>query len=293
MVFHDYDLHRLTGHGGRIRAHSARDLGAIRSWTRKTAFRRWRRFWKSSRAGVPLLIEVKDQDGDMGPGAWPLEHAIAQVLAGYAGDVALMSFNPHSVAALAALGPRWALRAGSPQAPMARTGRFLSRAARDRLRGIPIMTGSARPSSLARGGRPAAPRVAELKVAGAAILCWTVRSLRDRGEGTQMPTTSPSKATTRPSRLDGGGHRSILGRKGDGLQARRNRSRTEVSLPTGFPPSRLRTGDSVPSPWRRRQVASVDLSPPTAFSWRWNVPVRSGRAPAGIRARWSRAPRGG
>ena len=49
---------------------------------------------------VPLLVEVKDQDGAMGPAIGPLEHAAAEALAGYYGPVALMSFNPHSVCLL-------------------------------------------------------------------------------------------------------------------------------------------------------------------------------------------------
>ena len=45
-----------------------------------------------------MLIEVKDRDGVMGPDIGPLEAATLAALAGYAGDVAVMSFNPHSVA---------------------------------------------------------------------------------------------------------------------------------------------------------------------------------------------------
>ena len=54
---------------------------------------------------APLLIEIKDQDGALGPGVGPLEARVAELLGGYAGPVALMSFNPYSVAALAAAAP--------------------------------------------------------------------------------------------------------------------------------------------------------------------------------------------
>ncbi len=54
---------------------------------------------------APLLIEVKDQDGALGPGVGALEARVADLLAGYDGPAALMSFNPHSVAALADLAP--------------------------------------------------------------------------------------------------------------------------------------------------------------------------------------------
>ena len=134
MVFHDYDLHRLTGQGGRIRAHSARDLGAIRILDAEDGIPTLAEVLEIVAGRVPLLIEVKDQDGDMGPGVGPLEHAIAQVLAGYAGDVALMSFNPHSVAALAALAP--GVARGITTSAYGEDWPLLSRAARDRLRGV-------------------------------------------------------------------------------------------------------------------------------------------------------------
>ncbi|HPE24093.1 MAG TPA: glycerophosphodiester phosphodiesterase family protein [Albidovulum sp.] len=174
MVFHDYDLHRLTGHGGRIRAHSARDLGAIRILDAEDGIPTLAEVLEIVAGRVPLLIEVKDQDGDMGPGVGPLEHAIAQVLAGYAGDVALMSFNPHSVAALAALAP--GVARGITTSAYGEDWPLLSRAARDRLRGIPDYDRVGASFISHEVADLAAPRVAELKAAGAAILCWTVRS---------------------------------------------------------------------------------------------------------------------
>ena len=54
---------------------------------------------------VPLLIEIKDQDGEMGPAVGALEDATLRALDGYAGAVALMSFNPYSVAYLAKAAP--------------------------------------------------------------------------------------------------------------------------------------------------------------------------------------------
>ena len=54
---------------------------------------------------VPLLVEIKDQDGALGPDVGALEARVAALLAGYPGEAALMSFNPHSVAAFASLAP--------------------------------------------------------------------------------------------------------------------------------------------------------------------------------------------
>ena len=54
---------------------------------------------------TPLLIEVKDQTGVLGPEVGPLERRVAELVAAYSGPVAVMSFNPHSVAALAQAAP--------------------------------------------------------------------------------------------------------------------------------------------------------------------------------------------
>ena len=101
MVFHDYDLKRLTGHGGRVRARTAAELGAIRLLDAEDGIPTLAEVLAIVGGRVPLLIEIKDQDGAMGPGVGPLEKATARALQDYRGDIALMSFNPHSVAALA------------------------------------------------------------------------------------------------------------------------------------------------------------------------------------------------
>ncbi len=87
---------------------------------------------------VPLLIEIKDQDGNMGPNVGPLEQAVVDALQGYDGPVAVMSFNPNSVAAIASLSPDtprgivtsayrtedWPLLADATLRPAARYRRF-------------------------------------------------------------------------------------------------------------------------------------------------------------------------
>ncbi len=106
MVFHDDLLDRLTAERGPIRDRSAAELAAI-------ALREgdgegiptFAEVLELVAGQVPLLVEVKDQDGAMGPGIGRLEAAAVADLAGYEGPLALMSFNPHSVAELARLAP--------------------------------------------------------------------------------------------------------------------------------------------------------------------------------------------
>jgi glycerophosphoryl diester phosphodiesterase len=124
---------------------------------------------------VPLLIEVKDQDGAMGVDVGALERAVGIDVARYEGPLALMSFNPHSVDAL---------RHVAPSVPRGLT--TCSWRPED-WEGVPPDT-CARLSEipdLARTGSSFIshqwtdldrPRVHEIKAAGLPILCWTIRT---------------------------------------------------------------------------------------------------------------------
>ena len=175
MVFHDRALSRLTEQTGLVCARSASDLGRIAlrdgggegipTLAEGLALVRGR---------VPLLLEIKDQDGALGPGVGALERATADLLRRYRGPVAAMSFNPHAAAAF---------RQAAPDIPCGlTTGAFgaeewpLGDTARARLREIPDFDriGAAfishERSDLAR------PRVQALRAAGVPVLCYTVRS---------------------------------------------------------------------------------------------------------------------
>lgn len=100
MVFHDYDLERLTGERGAVSQRTAAELGEIGLLHDGDGIPTLAKVLAQVAGKVPLLIEFKDQDGGMGPNVGPLEKAAADLLRNYTGDVAVMSFNPHSVAAL-------------------------------------------------------------------------------------------------------------------------------------------------------------------------------------------------
>ncbi|WP_370049698.1 MULTISPECIES: glycerophosphodiester phosphodiesterase family protein [Salipiger] len=178
MVFHDYDLDRLTAETGPLRARSAAALGAIPLRNGSKGIPTFAEVLALVAGQVPLLVEIKDQDGAMGPDVGALEAAAAQVLAGYAGPVAVMSFNPHSVAALAELAPdiprgltTCAYRGGdAEQLPEARLAGLRAIADFDRT-GACFISHDWRDLT--------APRVAELRAAGVPVLCWTVRSPED------------------------------------------------------------------------------------------------------------------
>lgn len=174
MVFHDEEMQRLTGLPGLVRDYTAEALaGTVLSGGTDT-IPRLADFLALVAGRTPLLIEVKDQDGMLGPGVGPLEARVAALLANYGGPVALMSFNPHSVAALAEAAP--AIPRGLTACdferedlalPDYRLAELTDLADFDRV-GASFV--SQHHKDLAH------PAVTRLAARGVPILCWTIRS---------------------------------------------------------------------------------------------------------------------
>jgi glycerophosphoryl diester phosphodiesterase len=184
MVFHDYALDRLTHDSGAVRLRSAADLKAVPLRGGDEGIPDLPEVLQLVAGQVPLLIELKDQDGAMGTNLGPLEQATAAALKRYAGPVAVMSFNPNSVAMMRDLLP------DVPRGIVTSAYRYdewpLSKSTCDHLREIPDYdrTGSCFIShevdDLDRR------RVAEIKAQGAMICCWTVRSLEVEQQARQI-----------------------------------------------------------------------------------------------------------
>ena len=175
MVFHDYRLERLTGVTGTLGANTATGLGAIPLRHGTEGIPTLAEVLDIVAGQVPVLIEVKDTDIPIGLRVGAVEQAVADCLAGYAGPVAVMSFNPHSVAALARFAPDIArgLTVGGPGdstyagLPPARIAALADMDDFDRV-GASFIS-----HDRELLGRPAVTR---LKSRGTPILCWTVRS---------------------------------------------------------------------------------------------------------------------
>jgi len=105
VVFHDYDMTRLAGIKGPIATRLKSELSEITPTGGESGIPTLQEALALIAGRVPILIEVKDQDGAMGPNVGALEQAVSDALQDYHGDVALMSFNPHSVAALKLMCP--------------------------------------------------------------------------------------------------------------------------------------------------------------------------------------------
>ncbi len=178
MVFHDDDLDRLTDAGGPVRARSAAGLSAIPLTGGGEGIPTLAEVLALVAGRVPLLIEVKDQHGRMGPVDGVLERAVALDLDGYAGPAAVMSFNPHSVMALKEAAP------DVPRGLVTCAWRDeecpeLPAKLRDHLRAIPDYDAAGACFISHEWDDLHRPRVAELAGQGAAILCWTIRSAND------------------------------------------------------------------------------------------------------------------
>lgn len=175
MVFHDDNLDRLTNATGPVRARTAAELGATALKDADEGIPTFAEVLALVQGRVPLLVEIKDQDGAVGPGVGVLEAAAARLLASYGGDVAVMSFNPHAIAEMARLLPRvprglttweWVAEEWPP----------VSEADCARLRGIPDYDRVGASFVSHHWKDLDRPRVAELAARGADVLCWTIKS---------------------------------------------------------------------------------------------------------------------
>ena len=101
MVFHDQTLERLTQSSGRLDAMSAADLKRVAFHASPDHMITLGELADLVADRAALLVEIKSRfDGDL-----RLVKRAADVLAGYRGRVALMSFDPAPIAALRTLAP--------------------------------------------------------------------------------------------------------------------------------------------------------------------------------------------
>ncbi|SEC58011.1 glycerophosphodiester phosphodiesterase family protein [Rhodobacter sp. 24-YEA-8] len=175
MVFHDEDLDRLTHETGPLNARNAADLSRITLKDSEDRIPTFAEVLDLVAGQVPLLVEIKDQTLTMSATDGRLEAETARLLADYRGDVAVMSFNPHSIAHMARLAPGIA-RGITTSAYEAEDWAPLDPAICDHLREIPDFARTDASFISHEAADLPRPRVAALKAQGAAILCWTIRS---------------------------------------------------------------------------------------------------------------------
>ena len=175
MVFHDDHLDRLTDQIGPIAQRPAADLSGIKLSGGHDTIADLKQVLELIAGRVPLLVEIKDQNGNMGQDVGPLEAAVATVLRPYRGPVAVMSFNPHSVSAFGEI---------RPDIPLGLvTDRFepedwpgLNADRREHLGQI-LDFGTSGAGFISHNQTQLDDHpVSALKAQGVPVLCWTVRS---------------------------------------------------------------------------------------------------------------------
>lgn len=175
MVFHDYDLDRVTSQTGPLRQRNAAELTQMTILGSDETIPTLTDLLDLVAGQVPLLLEIKDQDGALGPNIGPQERAIADALISYDGPVALMSFNPHSMVEMARLCPhiaRGLLTCNFPKTHW----KLVPESTLEMLRDAPDYdrAGACFISHYAKDLHN--PRVEELRAKGATILSWTIKS---------------------------------------------------------------------------------------------------------------------
>jgi len=176
MVFHDYALDRLTDESGPIQMRTAAELRKVKLKVGSDPILDLPELLQLVNGKVPLLIELKDQDGGAGPNVGRMERRVAELLANYKGDAVVMSFNPHSMAVMSEIAPDiprglttsdfnaefW------PMLPRKRAEELAKIADFDRV-GACFISHDHRLLD--------ANPVTALRTRGVPLLCWTVRSL--------------------------------------------------------------------------------------------------------------------
>ena len=97
MVFHDHSLDRLCGISGDVREKSAGELSLLSVGGTQDKIPRLRQLLDLVKGKVPLVIELKGRNAEDDDG---FAEAVLEVLEGYEGKVALMSFDHHLLFAL-------------------------------------------------------------------------------------------------------------------------------------------------------------------------------------------------
>ena len=94
MVFHDWELDRLTGQQGAVRERDSTELSAIKLTGSEDAIQTLPELLAQVAGRIPLLIEVKSKREVRYA---PLCFAVRRALEGYRGPAAVMSFDPRVV----------------------------------------------------------------------------------------------------------------------------------------------------------------------------------------------------
>lgn len=185
MVFHDYDLTRLAGEDSYIADLELEDLDDKRLLETDEPIPTLAAMLRLVEGRVPLLIEIKDQDGRLGRNIGELHRHVADQLKSYEGPVAVMSFNPHTVRAFHEI---------APDIPVGLTTCNFSKkdwpalddTTRLNLAEIKLFESSGASFISHDKADLTNARVDALKAQGVPVLCWTIKSPEEETTARRM-----------------------------------------------------------------------------------------------------------
>ena len=184
MVFHDYELSRLTAEKGPTRQKTTAELAAL-TLADGSNIPTLEAVLKQVSGQVGVLVEIKDQDGAMGDNIGPLEERVAAILNDYRGPVAVMSLNPHAIYHMQRLAP------DVPRGLV--TCRFskedwplLPRARADELAQIPDFEATGASFISHHFKSLDLPAVNRIRQSGDPVLSWTIKSEDDEHEARRL-----------------------------------------------------------------------------------------------------------
>lgn len=177
MVFHDFALGRLSEATEAVRERRAADLEVLAVGGTTERIPRLVALLARVAGRVPLVVEIKSRfDGDLA-----LAERTAAAVAGYAGPLALKSFDPEIVAALAGLAPD---RPRGLIAESDTTGPAYAALSPERRHALAnlLHLDISRPDFLSWrvGDLPCAAPYLCRSLAGMPVMTWTVRTAEDR-----------------------------------------------------------------------------------------------------------------
>jgi len=184
MVFHDYELSRLTTAKGPTRQQSAAALGAL-GLADGSAIPTLESVLKQVSGQVAVLVEIKDQDGAMGDNIGQLEARVAEVLNSYRGPVAVMSLNPHAIYHLQKHAPD-VVRGLVTCSFSPENWPLLARARAEELVQIPDFAATGASFISHHFKSLDHPAVARIRQHGDPVLSWTIKSEEDEHEARRL-----------------------------------------------------------------------------------------------------------
>lgn len=176
IVFHDETLGRLTRSKGRVVEQTTPALQAVEFEHGADRMQTLAELLEQVAGKVTLVLEIKSLWNNVGA----LERRVAEVVSGYSGPLAVMSFDPRSVAAMRELRPDLVRGMVSEHFPATEEWSRLTSLQRFRLRHL-LPAFRCRPHFInyhVKALPAVAPAIA--RAIGLPLLTWTVRTPEDR-----------------------------------------------------------------------------------------------------------------